>query len=54
VHLTEFTDALAHGEILLMVDVSLHRVAEIENFVHRHHPEAAISGTSWTIDALGI
>ncbi len=54
VHLTEFTDALAHGEILLMVDVSLYRVAEIENFVHQHYPEATIGGSSWTMDAFGI
>ena len=54
VHLTEFTDALSHGEILLMVDVSLYRVAEIEHFVHQQHPEAAVGGTSWTMDAFGI
>lgn len=54
VHLTEFSDALSHGEILLMVDVAIYRVAEIENFVHKQHPEAAVGGTSWTIDAFGI
>ena len=54
VHLTEFTDALAHGEVLLMVDVPAYRVAEIESYVHSHHPEAATGGVSWTIDTLGI
>ena len=54
VHLTEFTDALAHGEVLLMVDVPVYRVAEIEGYVHHHHPEAATGGVSWTIDSLGI
>ena len=54
VHLTEFTDALSHGEILLMVDVSHFRVAEIENFVHKQHPEAAVGGVSWAMDAFGI
>ena len=54
VHLTEYTDAIAHGEVLLMVDVPVYRVAEIEGFVHHHHPEAAIGGVSWTIDTLGI
>ena len=54
VHLTEFTDALAHGEILLMVDVSLYRITEIESFIHRHHPEAVVGGASWTMDAFGI
>lgn len=54
VHLTEFTDALAHGEVLLMVDVPVYRVAEIEGYVHHHHPESVIGGVSWTIDTLGI
>ena len=54
VHLTEFTDALSHGEILLMVDVPGSRVAEIEDFVHRHNPDAVIGGVSWSVDAFGI
>jgi signal transduction histidine kinase len=54
VHLTEFTDALSHGEILLMVDVPVGRVAEIEAIVHRQHPEATLGGVSWTVDAFGI
>jgi len=54
VHLTEFTDALSHGEILLMVDVPVSRVTEIEDFVHQHHPEAAIGGVGWSLDAFEI
>ena len=54
VHLTEFSDALSHGEILLMVDVSRYRVAEIEDFVHHNHPEAAVGGVGWTMDAFDI
>jgi hypothetical protein len=54
VHLTEFTGALSHGEVLLVLDVPVKRVAEIENFVHHRHPEAAVGGVSWTIDALNI
>jgi hypothetical protein len=54
VTLSEFTDALEHGEVLLMVDVPVYRVAEIEGFVHHHHPEAVVGGASWTVDALGI
>lgn len=54
VHLTEFTDALSHGEILLMVDVPAERVAEIENIVQHRHPEAVCGGVSWTVDAFGI
>jgi len=54
VHLTEFTDALAHGEVLLMVDVPAKRVAEIESVVRYRHPEAVVGGVSWTVDAFGI
>lgn len=54
VHLTEFTDALSHGEILLMVDVPAERVVEIENMVHHRNPEAVVGGVSWTVDAFGI
>ncbi len=54
VHLSEFTDALSHGEILLMVDVPVRRVAEIEKAVHYHHPEAVVGGVSWTVDAFGL
>jgi len=52
VHLTEFTDALSHGEVLLMVDVPRHRVAEIENYIHRKHPETIVGGVGWTMDAF--
>ena len=54
VHLNEFTDALQHGEILLMIDVPLSRVAEIEGFIHHRHPEAVTGGVGWSIDAFGI
>jgi len=53
-HLDEFRDALAHGEILLMVDVTEERVADIENLVHRHHPEATVGGVSWGTPAFGL
>jgi len=45
-HLNELKDALAHGEILLMVDVSEDRVAVVEKLIHNHHPEAAVGGVS--------
>ncbi len=54
VHLTEFTDALSHGEVLLMVDVPSRRVAEIENFIYHRFPEAVVGGVGWTLDAFGI
>ncbi len=54
VHLTEFTDALSHGEILLMIDVPYYRVTETENFLRYNHPEAVVGGVGWTLDAFGI
>lgn len=54
VHLTEFTDALSHGEILLMIDVPSNRVVEIEDFVHHKYPEAAVGGVSWSTEAFGL
>ena len=54
VHLTEFTDALSHGEVLLMIDVPTVRVSEIEDFVHHRHPEAVVGGVGWTMDAFDM
>ena len=54
VHLDEFRQALAHGEVLLMVDVPPGRVAEIEALIHRRHPEAVPGGAGWTVEALGL
>ena len=54
VHLSEFTDALSHGEILLMVDVASKRVHEVENFMHRRHPEAVVGGVSRSMGAFGM
>ncbi len=53
-HLSEFQDALAHGEILLMVDVAETEVAHIGKQVHHQHPEVAIGGVGWGSTALGI
>jgi DNA-directed RNA polymerase specialized sigma subunit len=54
VHLTEFTHALSHGEILLMIDVSASRVARIEKHIHQKYTDAYGGGVSWTVDALGL
>lgn len=53
-HLREFADALHHGELVLMVDVSSERVADIEDLVHRHHADAAIGGVGWSSDLLHV
>jgi hypothetical protein len=54
VHLTEFTDAVSHGEILLMVDVPSKRVTEIGGVVRRNYPEAVAGGVSLSVDAFGL
>ena len=53
-HLGEFRDALAHGEILLMVDVPENQVARVEKEVHSHHPEATVGGVGWSTQAFGL
>ena len=53
-HLGEFRDALAHGEILLLVDVPENRTSAIEQSMHRHHPVAAVGGTVWGNEAFGL
>lgn len=52
--LVEFREALSHQEVLLMVDIPTPRVAEIEELVHKRHPEAVPGGRSWLLDALGL
>ena len=52
--LAEFKEALAHGEVLLLMDVPRRRVAKIEEIIHRHHPSAAAGGSSWIIDAFDM
>ena len=54
VHLTEFSGALSHGEILLMIDIPSKRLVEIENFVHHTFPEAVVGGVSWSVEAFGL
>jgi hypothetical protein len=53
-HLDEFRDALAHGKILLMADVPQKSVADIENRVHHHHPEATVGGVGWESEVFGF
>ncbi len=53
-HLDEFRGALAHGDIVLLVDVPRRRHGEIEELMRQRHPEAVPGGSSWTIDGIGI
>ena len=43
--LKKFENAVAQGEILVLVDVVRTRVEEVEDLVRKHHPEADIEGT---------
>jgi hypothetical protein len=45
---------MRHGEILMMIDVPVWRLERIKALVHRHHPEAAVDGIGWHVDALHI
>ena len=53
-HLAQMRVPLAHGEVVLLVDVPRTRVREIEKRVSRHHPEAGIGGIGWTITSTGL
>lgn len=46
--------ALAHNEVMLMVDVPRSRVTQAKELVHRYHPVAKHSGNTRIFDALGI
>jgi len=54
VHLNEFRAALAHGEILLMIDVPTDKVKMVEDYILHHYPEAVAGGTSWSVEAFGL
>lgn len=54
IHLDEFHEALRHGELLLMVDVSRDCVEDVEELMRRRHPEAVAGGSSWTPDVFGV
>lgn len=53
-HLDEFREALRHDEVLLMVDVSRDCVDDVEELMHRRHPEAVAGGSGWTLGAFGV
>lgn len=53
-HLDEFRDALTHGNVLLLVDVTRERVAAIESLVEHRHPSATPGGVSWTPNVAGV
>lgn len=50
--LRRFQPAIDRGEILLMVDVPVRRVAEIRELITSHHPEARAKGQEAQIPAF--
>lgn len=52
VSLKRFEAALGEGRVLLMVDVPKDRVEEIQELVHRSHPEASDHGLEPTMPAF--
>ena len=50
--LKRFEEAIARGELLMMVDVPRDRVEDIEQMVKLHHAEANIQGADPTIPAF--
>ena len=50
--LRRFRKAIDNGELLMMVDIPKHRIAEIEDLIKAHHPEADIQGTEPRIPAF--
>ena len=52
-HRKQFREALAHGEILLMLDLPFRRVHEVGHFVHTHYPDAVTGGLGWHLTAIG-
>lgn len=51
-HLQQFEEAIAQGQILVLVETEADRVEEIQQLVRRHHPEADIKGTQDTLPPL--
>lgn len=47
--LRSLAPALAHGEVLITIDVPKERVHAVEEAVRARHPEAVVGGVSWTL-----
>lgn len=50
--LKEFENAIAEGQLLMMLDIPKARVDEITETVKQHHPEAHVEGTEPVIPAF--
>jgi hypothetical protein len=50
--LEKFEDAVANGQILMLVDVPKQRIEEIQTSIRKHHPEADFEGVEPTIKVI--
>jgi hypothetical protein len=48
-HLDAFSDEIARGKVLLLVDVPRERSDEVSRMIRQHHPEADMRGVDSTI-----
>lgn len=47
VHLSEFFSSVSHGEVLMMIDVSIPQVYDVSRYIRQRHPEAITGGVCW-------
>lgn len=53
-HLSQFQNAIAHREVLLLVDVPKKSLHQVETAIHKHHPEVVVGGVGWTVGSLRL
>ena len=53
-HLDQFQGALAHREILLLVDVPRWRMGQVERLIRKRHPESSLDGVGWAMEGYGV
>lgn len=51
--LDRFRTALAHGEILMLIDVPPGRVRAVKQLVYSRYPEAKTNGANWHLNVFG-
>ncbi|MCU6434851.1 DUF1269 domain-containing protein [Undibacterium sp. Jales W-56] len=50
--LKQFSDDIERGQVLLMVDVPYHRIAQVEDMIAKRHPEVRFGGVEPHIPAF--
>lgn len=47
-----YEDAVEKGELLILLDIPISRIAEITAMVVKHHPEVEFAGTESTLPPM--